>query len=73
MNEQTPTKPRPQAAPVTWAPSQTGPCARCHLLCTDSELGAVIEAPAEDLHVSTSPARVLGYGRADAVPSRAGI
>ncbi|WP_158781301.1 hypothetical protein [Streptomyces sp. NRRL S-237] len=28
MNEQTTTKPRPQV--VTWAPSQTGPCARCH-------------------------------------------
>ncbi len=28
MSEQTTTKPRPQVA--TWAPSQTGPCARCH-------------------------------------------
>lgn len=28
MSEQTTTKPRPQV--VTWAPSQTGPCARCH-------------------------------------------
>ncbi|MFJ8570385.1 hypothetical protein [Streptomyces sp. NPDC093514] len=28
MNEQTTTRPRPQVA--TWAPSQTGPCARCH-------------------------------------------
>ncbi|MFB7467045.1 hypothetical protein ACFCZ1_26720 [Streptomyces sp. NPDC056224] len=30
MSEQTITKPRPQVVPVTWAPSQTGPCARCH-------------------------------------------
>ncbi|MEW2374253.1 hypothetical protein AB0940_33600 [Streptomyces sp. NPDC006656] len=30
MTEQTTTAPRPQAVPVTWAPSQTGPCARCH-------------------------------------------
>ncbi len=27
MSEQTTTKPRPQV--VTWATSQTGPCARC--------------------------------------------
>ncbi|WP_369780161.1 hypothetical protein [Streptomyces sp. R33] len=27
MSEQTIAKPRPQV--VTWAPSQTGPCARC--------------------------------------------
>ncbi|WP_405827268.1 Tn3 family transposase [Streptomyces sp. NBC_00105] len=32
MSEQTTTKPRPQVA--TWAPSQTGPCTRCHILCT---------------------------------------
>lgn len=30
MSEQTITMPRMQAVPVTWAPSQTGPCARCH-------------------------------------------
>ncbi|WP_405940746.1 hypothetical protein [Streptomyces sp. NBC_00207] len=28
MSAQTTAKPRPQV--VTWAPSQTGPCARCH-------------------------------------------
>ncbi|MER6445499.1 hypothetical protein [Streptomyces venezuelae] len=39
MSEQTTTKPRPQVA--TWAPSQTGPCARWPVNCTsDSESGA---------------------------------
>lgn len=31
MNEQTTTKPCPQV--VTWAPSQTGPCARWRVNC----------------------------------------
>lgn len=32
MSEQTTATPRPQV--VTWAPGQTGPCARCHVNCT---------------------------------------
>ncbi|MCY0927912.1 hypothetical protein OTB20_17170 [Streptomyces sp. H27-H1] len=44
------------------------------LLCTDSEIKAVIEAPAEDLITFLQViTQVLGYGRADAVPTRAGI
>ncbi|MGW7416648.1 hypothetical protein [Streptomyces sp. NPDC054863] len=44
------------------------------LLCTDSEIEAVIEAPAEDLIAFRQVlAQVLGYGRADAGPTRAGI
>ncbi|WP_329619137.1 hypothetical protein OG357_00320 [Streptomyces sp. NBC_01255] len=41
---------------------------------TDSEIEAVIEAPAEDIVLFREVlARVLGYGRADAVPTRVGI
>lgn len=44
------------------------------LLCTDSEIEAVIEAPAEDLITFRQVlTQVLGYGRADAVPTRVGI
>lgn len=41
---------------------------------TDREIEAVIEAPAEDIRQFREVlAQVLGYGRADAVPTRAGI
>ncbi|MFB6677946.1 hypothetical protein ACFCWG_37150 [Streptomyces sp. NPDC056390] len=41
---------------------------------TDSEIEAVIEAPAEDIVLFREVlAQVLGYGRADAVPTRVGI
>ncbi|MFI7360901.1 hypothetical protein ACIBO4_01925 [Streptomyces sp. NPDC050149] len=41
---------------------------------TDSEIEAVIEAPADDVVLFREVlAQVLGYGRADAVPIRAGI
>lgn len=44
------------------------------LHCTDSEIEAVIEAPAEDLITFRQVlTQVLGYGRADAVPTRVGI
>ncbi|WP_329391390.1 hypothetical protein OG625_40300 (plasmid) [Streptomyces sp. NBC_01351] len=39
MSEQ-PTTPRPKTVPVTWAPSQTGPCARCHSATCRYGLGA---------------------------------
>ncbi|MFF4386816.1 hypothetical protein ACFY0G_08490 [Streptomyces sp. NPDC001552] len=55
-------------------PWELGPCAECGLLCTDSEIEAVIEAPAEDLiTIRQVLTQVLGYGRADAVPTRVGI
>ncbi|WP_406359529.1 Imm10 family immunity protein [Streptomyces sp. NBC_00715] len=41
---------------------------------TDSEIEAVIEAPAEDIILFREVlSQVLGYGRADAVPTRVGI
>ncbi|MFD3808971.1 Imm10 family immunity protein [Streptomyces sp. NPDC058611] len=41
---------------------------------TDSEIEAVIEAPAEDIVLFREVlAQVLGYGRADALPTRVGI
>ncbi|MEU9107455.1 Imm10 family immunity protein [Streptomyces xanthophaeus] len=41
---------------------------------TDHEIEAVIEAPAEDIRQFRDVlAQVLGYGRADAVPTRVGI
>ncbi|MGK5544041.1 Imm10 family immunity protein [Streptomyces sp. URMC 127] len=41
---------------------------------TDREIEAVIEAPAEDIRQFREVlAQVLGYGRADAVPTRVGI
>ncbi|MGW1513511.1 Imm10 family immunity protein [Streptomyces sp. NPDC002394] len=41
---------------------------------TDPEVEAVIEAPAEDIRQFREVlAQVLGYGRADAVPTRVGI
>ncbi|MFE7156775.1 Imm10 family immunity protein [Streptomyces sp. NPDC057636] len=41
---------------------------------TDSEIEAVIEAPAEDIVLFREVlAQVLGYGRADAAPTRVGI
>ncbi|MEU4353619.1 Imm10 family immunity protein [Streptomyces virginiae] len=41
---------------------------------TDSEIEAVIEAPDEDIVLFREVlAQVLGYGRADAVPTRVGI
>ncbi|MFJ6796821.1 hypothetical protein [Streptomyces sp. NPDC091268] len=41
---------------------------------TDSEIEAVIEAPAEDIVLFREVlAQVLDYGRADAVPTRVGI
>ncbi|MFE9465408.1 hypothetical protein ACFYNW_17350 [Streptomyces virginiae] len=41
---------------------------------TDSEVEAVIEAPDEDIVLFREVlAQVLGYGRADAVPTRVGI
>lgn len=41
---------------------------------TDREIEAVIEAPAEDISLFREVlAQVLGYGRADAVPTRVGI
>ncbi|MDX3536743.1 hypothetical protein PV721_20645 [Streptomyces sp. MB09-01] len=66
--------PTQRTAVATWAPSQSGPCVRCHLLCTDSEIEAVIEAPAEGLITFRQVlTQVLGYGRADAVATRVGI
>ncbi|MFJ3728687.1 hypothetical protein ACIPYQ_39810 [Streptomyces sp. NPDC090045] len=49
MSEQTTAKPRPQVA--TWAPSQTGPCARCGSPC------ARYGAPASPLCVPCKQAR----------------
>ncbi|MFD9484177.1 hypothetical protein [Streptomyces sp. NPDC059991] len=41
---------------------------------TDHEIEAVIEAPAEDIReFRVVLAQVLGYGRADAVPTRIGM
>ncbi|MGX1676309.1 hypothetical protein [Streptomyces sp. NPDC055400] len=41
---------------------------------TDSEIEAVIEAPAEDIVLFRGVlAQVLGYGHADAVPTLVGI
>ncbi|MGW7452793.1 Imm10 family immunity protein [Streptomyces sp. NPDC054787] len=50
------------------------PEALADLRLTDPEIEAVIEAPAEDIRLFREVlAQVLGYGRADAVPTRVGI
>ncbi|MEU3693860.1 Imm10 family immunity protein [Streptomyces narbonensis] len=50
------------------------PEALADLRLTDPEIEAVIEAPAEDIRQFREVlAQVLGYGRADAVPTRVGI
>lgn len=50
------------------------PEALADLRLTDPEIEAVIEAPAEDVRQFREVlAQVLGYGRADAVPTRVGI
>ncbi|MDN3297245.1 Imm10 family immunity protein [Streptomyces ficellus] len=50
------------------------PEALADLRLTDPEIETVIEAPAEDIRQFREVlAQVLGYGRADAVPTRVGI